>query len=91
MVLVDKSKPNHQHCRYCGKEIPLGRYKFCSPECAKKWRLEYIKEWQRKKMKKTNYQYLKKWKKENPEKVKVQYQRWIKRKKGDVNNQHLST
>lgn len=26
---------NHQHCRVCGRAMPIGKEKICSPECQK--------------------------------------------------------
>ena len=80
MILINKSKL-HQHCKYCGKEIPLGLNKFCNDECKENWRKEYQAEWQLKKDKKTKYKYQINWRKKNPDKAKAIQQRWREKQK----------
>ena len=78
---IDKSIPNHQHCKNCGKEIPISKEKFCCDNCRKEWRRKYQAAWQLRKMRKTKYKYLKEWRKKNPDKVKAQRKRYLERKK----------
>lgn len=83
-VKLKPYKPDHDHCKRCGKDMPFGRNKFCGDECRKSWRSEYVSKWQTGKTKEDKYRYKKKWEAENKDKVLEYKRKWAEKQKNKI-------
>lgn len=95
MSLINRFIPNHNYCRYCGKEIPIGLKKSCSDICRKNLQKESRRKWKKKNPEKVkeyrrrwrekNLKHLKKYRrklrKEHPEKVREYQCKWLEKRK----------